>query len=140
MTHWTDHHIKENEAGTFDAFDEAGLLYSTHATHDEARDALVLYDAIELKVINQLPDANDLIREALHCAPHGAGPGEKALAEVAAQHIRRLGKQLTYKEDLCTRQRHLEAKLQGEINDLEDALRQNQINDLEAGARGANHA
>lgn len=31
--------------------------------------------------------------------------------------------ELSRKTDLCTRQRDLEAKLQGEINDLEDALR-----------------
>lgn len=41
---WTYAHIiEDDESGQFHAFDEAGLLHSTHATHKEARDALVAY-------------------------------------------------------------------------------------------------
>lgn len=48
--HWTDPHIlfDENE-GKFIAYDEAGLEHSRWNTHNEARDALVIYAAVELK-------------------------------------------------------------------------------------------
>ena len=48
--HWTDPHIlfDENE-GKFIAYDEAGLEHSRWDSHNEARDALVIYAAVELE-------------------------------------------------------------------------------------------
>lgn len=40
--------------------------------------------------VAQRVSADDLIRGALHCAPHGAGPGEKELAIYAANRINSL--------------------------------------------------
>lgn len=43
--HWTDDHIKQN-GERFTAFDEAGMVHGVYETHDEARDALVVYSAL----------------------------------------------------------------------------------------------
>lgn len=49
LPHWTDNHIKhESESGSWYAYDEVGLTYGTYETKDEARDALVIYEATQL--------------------------------------------------------------------------------------------
>ena len=50
--HWTDSHIRAYESEgvkVYQAFDEVGLLHSEHDSRDEARDALVVYTATELR-------------------------------------------------------------------------------------------
>ena len=46
--HWTDPHIEKVSDKTYLAYDEAGLEFGTYATHDAARDALVVYSAVTL--------------------------------------------------------------------------------------------
>lgn len=54
--HWTDDHIRAQLVGTlidhevvYVAYDEAGLVHGEYDTHNEARDALVVYAATQLK-------------------------------------------------------------------------------------------
>ena len=47
MSHWTDPHI-HHDGNDWIAYDEAGLEYGRYKTHNEARDGLVLYEAMML--------------------------------------------------------------------------------------------
>ena len=45
--HWTEAHIVQSSEGWV-AYDETGSSVGTYATKDDARDALVIYDAVVL--------------------------------------------------------------------------------------------
>ena len=47
MSHWTDPHIR-HDGSHWIAYDEAGLEHGKYETHNEARDALVVYEAVYL--------------------------------------------------------------------------------------------
>lgn len=70
--HWTAKHIKAVEKGEqFVAYDEAGLEHSRHKTYDEARDALVVYAATQLREARPHPRIFDTLWFAREFVAHG---------------------------------------------------------------------
>ena len=48
--HWTDNHIQYNDqTNDFTAFDEAGFVYGTYKTRQDAIDALEIYAEVAEK-------------------------------------------------------------------------------------------